>query len=80
MKLANLICIFITVCFTCAPLSHASDAEKGLEIAKEIKNRDLGWTDTIANTQMILRAPDGRESVRELRVKTLEVENDGDKA
>ena len=60
--------------------SIADDGGKGLEIAKEIKRRDLGWTDTLANTKMILRSPDGRESIRDLRVKTLEVNDDGDKS
>nr|WP_241664538.1 outer membrane lipoprotein-sorting protein [Ningiella ruwaisensis] len=60
--------------------SFAKDPEKGLEIAKEVKARDRGWVDTAADMQMILRAKDGRESVREIRVKTLEVEGDGDKS
>lgn len=60
--------------------AQLSDEEKGLAIAKEIKSRDSGWIDSNAKTQMILRSPDGRESIRELRVKTLEVEDNGDKA
>jgi outer membrane lipoprotein-sorting protein len=54
--------------------------EKGLEIATEMKLRDKGWIDTSADMQMILRSPDGRESVREIRVKTLEINGNGDKA
>ncbi len=60
--------------------ADARDAAKGLAIAKEMKARDLGWIDTNADTQMILRSPDGRESVREIRIKTLEVQDNGDKA
>lgn len=59
---------------------HARDPEKGLEIATEVKNRDLGWIDTQASLEMILRSPNGDESVREIRVKTLEIDGDGDKA
>lgn len=73
-----------TVLLCCVVLASehvsARDAEKGLEIAKEMKKRDEGWIDTLANTQMILRSPDGRESLRDIRVKTLEVLDDGDKS
>lgn len=60
-------------------LSQSQNAEKGLAIAKEVKLRDTGWTDTSANVEMILRGPSGDESIRKIRVKTLEVEGDGDK-
>lgn len=58
----------------------AKDSQKGLEIATEVKHRDMGWQDTNADMQMILRGPTGDESVREIRVATLEVEGDGDKS
>ncbi len=58
----------------------ARDAAKGLEIAQEMKARDKGWTDTLADMQMILRSPSGDESVREIRVKTLEIDGNGDKS
>lgn len=63
-----------------ATSAFAKDAAKGLEIAKEVKLRDEGWIDTVAQMQMILRGPSGDESIREIRVKTLEVAGDGDKA
>ncbi|MGQ8364699.1 outer membrane lipoprotein-sorting protein [Glaciecola sp. 1036] len=58
----------------------AKDPEKGLEIAKEMKKRDQGWGDSVADTIMILRSPDGQESERVLQVRTLEIEDDGDKS
>ncbi|MFC4700171.1 outer membrane lipoprotein-sorting protein [Glaciecola siphonariae] len=78
-RLNVLVAILVTASFLHAPLSLASP-EKGLAIAKEMKARDEGWVDTNADMQMILRSPDGRESVREIRIKTLEVEGNGDKA
>lgn len=54
--------------------------EKGLAIAIEADQRDTGWVDQVADLQMILRNPQGEESTRTLSIKTLEVENDGDKS
>jgi len=56
-----------------------SAQEKGLAIAKERKARDLGWSDSVADTSMILRSPRGEETERKMRVKSLEVTTDGDK-
>lgn len=66
--------------FAVFSLSVSASPEKGLEIAKEMKQRDEGWIDSKADMQMILRSPDGRESVREIRIQTLEIEDNGDKA
>ena len=54
--------------------------ERGLEISEEAKARDLGWGDMQANMLMVLRNKQGEESVREIRIKNLEVDNDGDKS
>ncbi|EWH10313.1 outer membrane lipoprotein-sorting protein [Catenovulum agarivorans DS-2] len=56
-----------------------SPEEKGLRIATERKAADKGWGDSIATTKMILRNAHGEESVREMRLKALEVNGDGDK-
>jgi len=53
--------------------------EKGLAIALEADRRDTGFGDYTSSVKMILRNKQGQESVREIRSKTLEVENDGDK-
>ncbi|MCC2614682.1 outer membrane lipoprotein-sorting protein [Aestuariibacter halophilus] len=53
--------------------------EKGLAIAKERKARDRGWGDTQADMSMILRTAHGQETERKMRVKSLEVMEDGDK-
>lgn len=54
--------------------------EKGLEIAKEAERRDNGWVDSQASMVMTLRNKVGKESVREIRIHSLEVPGDGDKA
>jgi len=54
--------------------------EKGMEISLESKTRDTGWTDFTADMLMVLRNEQGQESVREVKMKSLEVETDGDKS
>ena len=53
--------------------------EKGLAIIIEADKRDIGWGNSSADMLMTLRNKKGRESIREIRVKNLEVEGDGDK-
>lgn len=55
-------------------------AEKGLAIAKEADKRDTGFGDFTANMVMELRNKQGDVSTRTIRLKTLEVLNDGDKS
>lgn len=54
--------------------------DKGLRIAKEAKTSDLGWLDMQAQMNMTLRNKLGQESLREIRMKSLEVDDDGDKS
>jgi outer membrane lipoprotein-sorting protein len=54
--------------------------EKGLQIATEADLRDQGFGDSVATMQMVLRNKRGDESSREVRVRTLEIEDDGDKS
>ena len=53
--------------------------QRGLEIAREIEHRDTGFHDFEASMTMLLRNRHGEESLRNMRNKTLEVEDDGDK-
>ena len=62
------------------PFSYAETAEeKGLKIITEVDSRNQGWQDSSADMLMTLRNRNGKESIREIRVKNLEVEGDGDK-
>ena len=54
--------------------------EKGLAIAREAENRDNGFGDFTATMEMILKNRHGQESRRKIRIRTLEVEGDGDKS
>jgi outer membrane lipoprotein-sorting protein len=53
---------------------------KGLWVANQIDKADSGFINQVAKTKMILRNKKGQESIREMRIKTLEVQNDGDKS
>ena len=62
---------------------HAQDEtpeEKGLRIAQESNARDDGFGDYTAGMTMVLRDRHGRESIRQMRFKVLEVPGDGDKS
>ena len=85
--LLSTVTIIFLSCFYQPSLSQEGDeksdqmsaAEKGLEIAKQVKARDIGWGDSEADLKMTLRTKSGQEIVRQMRSKQLEVENDGDK-
>lgn len=57
----------------------SGEEQKGFAIAKEVDRRDSGWIDGRADLIMVLRNRHGDESVRRLRVRWLEVLEDGDK-
>lgn len=63
----------------CLMAQAETPEEKGLAIARKAKQLDIGWSDMQAEMKMILRNSQGEESLREIRTKSLEVENDGDK-
>lgn len=70
-----LLCALLTV-----PALAETPEEKGLAIAQEADRRDEGYGDSASTMQMILRNRQGEEATREIRSRSLEVENDGDKS
>jgi len=60
--------------------SAESSQAKGLSIAQEADRRDLGFADFSSSLEMVLRNKYGEETVRNMRNKTLEQANDGDKS
>jgi outer membrane lipoprotein-sorting protein len=56
-----------------------SDARRGRKIVEEAERRDTGWGDMSARVDMILREADGRERQHQLRILTLEGNEDGDR-
>ncbi len=81
MKLSNPINLLLTaVLLVSTPLLAQTPEERGLEISQTAKQRDLGWGDMQAGMNMVLRNKQGEESLREIRIQSLEQENDGDKS
>jgi len=77
---AGLLC-FIIILMQSPLLCRAETAEeKGLTIAREADRRDSGYGDSTADMLMVLRNRHGQESRREMRFRTLEVADDGDKS
>jgi len=73
--------IFVLFASLIALPTFAEDTEnKGLEIAKASKAKDAGWGDSQAELEMTLRNQHGQTSIRKMRLKSLEQENDGDKS
>ncbi len=61
-------------------VSAETPDEKGLAIATEADRRNDGFQDNTSNMLMTLRNKHGQESIRRIRVKTLEVQGDGDRS
>ena len=62
-----------------ASLADSGAEEAGLEIATEARERQRGFGNFTARLSMILRNKRGQESERELRLKVIEVDGDGDR-
>jgi len=75
----GIILLFSLLAFAGTVLAETAE-EKGLAIAVEADKRDQGWSDQATVMKMILRNSQGAESIREIRGKTLEVKDDGDKS
>ncbi|PVZ69794.1 outer membrane lipoprotein-sorting protein [Pelagibaculum spongiae] len=54
--------------------------EKGLQIAVAADQHAAGWNDSQSDMKMVLRNAQGKESIRYLKVKALEIPDDGDKS
>ncbi|WP_456371853.1 outer membrane lipoprotein-sorting protein, partial [Thiolapillus sp.] len=72
--------LLVVLVFLAFPVLAETPEEKGLAIAREVDARDTGWGDFQAGMSMLLKNRHGEESLRQMRVKGLEVENDGDKS
>ena len=73
------LCPILLVCLpVCA--DDATPEETGLKIAQDAHAREKGFGNFTAQQTMVLRNKHGQESQRSLRVKILEVPEDGDKS
>lgn len=75
-----LCCLFCVALSISANVSAETAEEKGLAIATEADRRDTGFVDSTSNMVMELRNKQGDSSIRHIRIKTLEVDGDGDKS
>lgn len=57
-----------------------ADEKKGLDVALKIDKREEGFINQVADVQMVLKNKQGEESIRQMRLKTLEMKGDGDKS
>ncbi|PKF62784.1 outer membrane lipoprotein-sorting protein [Psychromonas sp. psych-6C06] len=83
LKLTHGLAFTLALSFIIPLTAQATQDEaqiRGLEIAKSRKNIDAGWRDSQSSLEMILSNKQGETSQRELRMKNLEIDNDGDKS
>jgi len=78
-RLRHLVLPIALVCGALQAAHAETPEEKGLAIAREADQRENGFGDMTADLSMVLRNKQGEESIREMRSKSLEVTNDGDK-
>jgi outer membrane lipoprotein-sorting protein len=83
MKVQATIRIWAAVVLMATSLSFGqtpTPRERGWAIAQEADRRTSGYGDSMAGLRMILRNKQGQESEREMRIRTLEVTDDGTKS
>ena len=80
MRIFHRCLVVLLAALSLSPTLRADPAAKGLAIATEVKQRNVGWRNSSAAVKMILQSANGRQSIREIRVKRLEVADDGDKS
>ena len=73
-------CCFVVMTLFCSAEAVAESAgEKGLNIVREADRRDSGWADSSSHMTMVLTNRRGDERRREIRSRSLEMPDDGDK-
>ena len=77
--------LVLALAYFCFPVGQAlaqdeTPEEKGLRLALEASASNEGFGDFTAGLTMVLRDRQGRESIRQMRFKVLEVPGDGDKS
>ena len=77
----------LTAATTVSMAAHAFELDasltpeqQGLAISQASKDSDEGWQDMQGEMNMVLRNKQGQESVRAVRMSSLEVQGDGDKS
>lgn len=78
-KLSTPVVLAMFISFMLPAFAETSE-EKGLRIAQEMDKQESGFVDSVAELIMELKNKQGDTSLREVRLKTLEISNDGDKS
>lgn len=76
----SLLAISLFSVMSTTTVSAETTQQKGLSIVVEADKRDQGFGNSSASMEMILTNRHGEESIRVMRNKTIEQENDGDKS
>ncbi|MXZ80061.1 MAG: outer membrane lipoprotein-sorting protein [Gammaproteobacteria bacterium] len=71
--------VFLAIFSWTAQPSDGSPEEVGLQIATDARERQKGFGNFTANLSMTLRSKSGKEIERAIRLKVIEIENDGDR-
>ena len=71
--------LFALLAISVAGFAQSAE-DRGLEIAQAAKDFDKGFADFTANMTMTLKNKSGKTSTRLIRIRTLEVDGDGDKS
>ncbi|MEN8257684.1 MAG: outer membrane lipoprotein-sorting protein [Thermodesulfobacteriota bacterium] len=79
MRTLSILFLLLSFALPAGALAQSPE-EQGLAIAQEADARDNGFADFTADMEMVLRNRHGQESRRKIRIRTLEVEGDGDKS
>jgi outer membrane lipoprotein-sorting protein len=74
--------IFLTATLLATTVNGSTDEKKGFEIAARSDRSDVGFGDTVVKLKMVLRNATGKETTRELSLKTFEKPDEqvGDKS
>ena len=75
----KLFVVFALLAIPVAGFTQSAE-DRGLEIAQAAKDFDKGFADFTANMTMTLKNRSGKTSTRLIRIRTLEVDGDGDKS
>ncbi len=79
MRIFSIFCFLFALALPASAMAQSPE-EQGLAIAREADSRDNGFGDFTADMEMVLRNRHGQESSRKIRIRTLEVADDGDKS
>lgn len=76
-QFSSLIVLAVASLWAVAPVTAATPADKGYEIAARSDRSDRGFENSTVALKMVLRNKAGQEATRDLRITTLEIPDEG---